>query len=423
MLLTDTIPQQPYFAYVELLINGEDILYSSEEATKCLLSFRCEKISETMANNWEFSLFDQDWDYLETKIAASHQRILMRYGYYEQRGHNLSPWFTGQVTNVVPSIEIDGTILTVSGMSDIYKLSDKQNHEKRFRTWGGEGYRISDIVKEICYNNNWYLKEYVETSRVYEVDDQFKTDPTDKIFFQSGMADLPFIKNVLTPMAVTEDGVAGFRFWFDDAEQAKTGYPVCYFKPYEDWSADPVKTYLYMRNHLGYGEVLSWQPDLSQRWPALISGYNSAMSSVDIYTKKNHMSRALLEAPAKILGSEGAESYTQEIVTGHATLAGDFNTRVGLNRFTQAVLAITSQDNVNPHCNKAELEVIGDPQRKPDENILVICTTNDNRLHYSSGLYKILKIEDNIDSSGYRSLFTLIRCVDVTRSFEEYEKP
>lgn len=421
MYITDTIPGQPSFAYVEFRVGDEDILYSTAEATKCLLSFSYQKNSDTSANRWELSLFDSRWDYLESKIAADYQRIMFRYGYYDQGATRLSPYQTGMVVNLVPRLEIDGTILTVSGTSDIYMMDKNQNLEKRFRKWGGKQYLIHEIVQKICEENNWYLKEYVKTAPVYDIDDQFSTYPELKTYHQKGVSDLAFIKNVLIPNSITENGIGGFRFWFDDQEQAKTGWPTCYFKPYEDWGGSVIKTYIYMRGHDGYGEVISWQPDLAQRWGFLLKGYNSKMSSVNVFTKRTISPSALYELPANTIGSGEAKAYKQNIVTGRVSQAGDYNYRVATNDWIKEVMTIASQDLTQPDAYQAEIQVVGDPYRVPHEDIYVICTTNDGRLHYSTGKYKIITITDTIDSNGFLSNFNLLRQTDSVRSMDHQD--
>src|SRR5574343_494226 len=407
MYLPDTVPEPPSFAFVELRLGTENLFYTTETGPRYLVSFSYERRTDSEGNNWEFSIFDHDWDYVESLIAEFNQRLLFRYGYWSPSNDNVSPWYSGQVTILIPKLEIDGTIITFSGTTDYYAKSMNQNHEKKYRKWGGDNYQIHDIVKKICDDNWWYLKDYEKTKPVYDIDSLYESSPTHKCFHQLGVSDLAFIKNVIVPHAVSErSGRGGYRFWFDDEETAKTGYPVANFLPF-DTPKDTIKTYRYMRGHFGYGEVIEWQPDLSLRWAHLISAFNNKMSEIDRYSKKSRSPRTTIITLAKYIGSGKAKQYTQEIVSGRVTLAGDFKYRVAQNENVTEIMVKTRQDSVAPYSKTAMMRIAGDPQIKPNTDIKVICLTNDGRLHYSSGIYHIMSITDLVDSSGFVSTLNL----------------
>lgn len=422
MKITDVITEQGTFAFVEFLVGDENIVYTPNTGPRRLMSFTSVRRTEISGyNRFEAVLFDENWYEVESLLAMNYRNLLFRYGYYTPDGNMLSNWASGSITNLIPQIVIDGVILNITGQSLAFNRDHYQCFERRYRTWGGAKYRISDIVQQIANENDWILWDWTSTKALTDFSDLYDTMPIDKEYHQMGMTDLAFIKHILIPHALTDsDEIGGYRLWFNDQMTTKWEKPIIFFKPYDYEVKTITREYRFMRGHMGYGEVKEWNPDLSERWKAVLganfmknTGIGDVDKSVVTYLAKSKVTK-------ENIGQDRARDFFQRIVSGRISTGNDVNTRVAINEDIRKFFVQSCRDAHLGGVIRAELVITGDPNRNPHEQIRVICVTNDGTTHYSSGIYEIVEITDLIDLSGYTTTMQLnkIANLDGVRTLE-----
>jgi hypothetical protein len=169
-------------------------------------------------------LFDPHSGYLEDLILAaqSNRLVIVRWGWQQDSKGNYiglksQRAYEGYITFYEPTFEQEGLTLKldVAQQGVIGNVLAGSAPKNGARSWSGQQ-RVSDIVRIIAQKNRWLVQEtgfYAPTGGAPR-GEQFTRDTIENsegiigrdVIQPSNMKDIPFIRDVLTPMAINQDG-------------------------------------------------------------------------------------------------------------------------------------------------------------------------------------------------------------------------
>jgi hypothetical protein len=286
--------------FVEMFINGVDILRSSDGRPKRLVSFQHTDVMNGNGD-WQIEVFDPDYTGVEelllamvakkdpaAKVEGEENEVaspaLFRYGYISQDGKVISApqsgeeFFVGQITHFVPSYQPHGTFFTVVGKT-IWSGDWDWAVEKRafYET------NIYDIIKRVCDIQGWVFKPLGEPEDAEELPEgkrpavllepQQGVDDTEErprsFRVQDKEGPYEFVKRLCSEARTTDPKYQGFSCKLEyraDGSRTDTGVSptkvtgYLYFGP-SDVLASPVRKYVYMRDPKS--DILSFSPSIS----------------------------------------------------------------------------------------------------------------------------------------------------------------
>lgn len=359
---------------------------------KALRSFNYERVGTIGANTAKIILFDPEWDKIEGLLQNGGWRnIELQYGYTTGLR---SPKYKLVLMGYLPTFSVDGCTLDLTCISAGFHLSPKVPRLKS-KTWGDK--RISEIVEDICGENGW-AAEVDRTQEVYDNHDLEESGLVRAHFTQNKLSDLQFIAEVLQPRAIREKDKAGdYRLFFDDATNKLHFHPPTYDK-------GPEKIYTYRMERTS--EVISWQPRVDGFARILRGAGVSALPYVDTQTGDYGNSefndadtpeKTLLGGQFTITSQKEEEFY--HAVEGRPVRDKDQADAIARSRY------YTELNDVYG----GVLEIVGDPSRLPGTNIKILVLKPNGALHYTTGLYHIMKITDSMSSGVFKSTLELQR--------------
>lgn len=391
MALTPPSYGQPdHLAFAWVWINGVDVSLSSGRPNY-LVELDYSRIADRGGNRLTVCFFDIDYDYIEGLITKSPEhQIDFQYGYTEGLR---SPKYCCKIINYKPIFTIDGVKIIIEALSHGYSINEDPTQTKD--EW--EGKRIDEIVNEICDKRGWD-KDVDICKEILENDSLLSTELVQKRFKQGRMRDIQFILEVLAPHAVREEDKSGdYRVYFDDAELKLHFHPPRLEDP-------PVRTFIYMRDKMS--EVISFSPDISG---AVIMGAGGGTAGMSFIHRQDGAVEEVLHnnqtTPEKtVIGGSLTEEKIWENERYSATVIGNCRDK------EQADILV--RDRWFRMFNLGfggELQIHGDPRLNPFDVIKVMVITRDGGIHYSSGLYQVINIQDNISGGTFTSNLKLIR--------------
>ena len=380
----------PVLAYVWIRINGVDITIPTQGPRK-LTGFSYSRIGDKGGNRATISFFDENWDEVENPIVSSSTfpEITFRYGYTDGLQ---SPDFTGLIYDYKPVFAIDGTKIVVEVIS--VGFQDGADRLKS-RTW--KGMDIHEIVAAIAREHSWN-SEIDETRSILDNDGIESSLVEKKVFHQSNVRDLQFIITCLTPFAVRKtDKTADYKVWLDDRTNTLHFHP-------PRFEESEVATFVFMRDRMS--EVISFSPDmrgqLNLRLGAGVAGTpyldsQTGQYGTVVHTNATTPEKTLLGGPLTAAGKEIDEDFS--VSDGRYVRDAFHADTASRDRFFDQFNSIFG----------ATMVLQGNPTLLPHTVIRMIVIKRDGNLHYSSGLYKILDILDQIDPGNFTSTLNMIR--------------
>lgn len=359
---------------------------------KYIQDFSYTRETNDAANDFEMSLFDHSAIELENELSKGYEDVEFEYGWLNGPR---SEKFRARISDYSLSFEGGGASLQVNGISKIVK----SHGSGRSFTYKKDGnpMKIHEIIYNIAEYEGWRIGIVEECKPVYNKEDTEEgesSEESEKTFVQKGESSTKFILNKLKEAAVSKDtGKSGYVLWFDD----KMDKTVINFSSPK--YGEPNKKYVYRMNAEN-PNIINFSPNfsgtlmLSQGAGEVESRYVDTLSNDLMYTKRTEEDdKDFVKAERKKMDTEG---YRNGIITSSAT-----------------------EDEVNKKLNSlrtrvseaygATLEILGDPELKVFETIIVIVLTSEGYIHHTSGIYLVREIKDSIDSGSFTSTLELTR--------------
>lgn len=379
---------------LDLTVEGQDL-----DTTKFGLQRRPQSLvsleyTRTMggANKATVVLLDHTFGELEKLIQDYRDDVNISYGY---AGGYTTPWLRLGVLDYTPVIKTEGIEVTLELLSG---LSDSE--QKRNRSYRGN---ISDIIKYIANGNGWKLV----------IEDTIEIPSTSLLessrmglaqFFQNGVSDINFIRDVLLPSAASKNGnIGSFYAWFNDHDRTFN------FKT-PDWISPPVRQYPYMyasRNSI----VTEWNPQFKGKMLSLLGDGEITVRTYDKETG-SYVEQTYNRNNSPLPFGQGygnfwdfVEGQTKQIVADSL-----FNfTGVSLNGYHATVLGKQRFEHMRANTLQAEMEVLGDPELAVNTNIEVTVILPNGDEHYSGGRWHVFTAMDKINAGDFKTQLTLKR--------------
>jgi hypothetical protein len=360
--------------------------------------------------NVDMTMFDSTGYKLLTMFQASGGRLRFRYGFED----DLSETYT------VTIVKFKSTHNNMGAMSSIGSIA-----KESYASFGPEIYRADTLVETILIRmakrNNWYIgDEPTNTSngRLYyrdhiNVGDLKLPWP---LYLEPGESDTDFIYNKLLPLCqrtVVSASDVEQDFWdvtlFSDPN-LRTEF---YFRKFGDrelhrrvWSYEYGMSIdsgvLSLTNTIDYTFLINGLSIKHGADPAEYMAATDAQLAED-YTKiivDNWTEKIKPMFEAIHLPAPDADQFALKLTIVPMEEATDESLEVRLfNELRQAIMAI----------NTVELQVIGNWKIKPID--IIDLQVRDREGHYNivSGLWKVVKISENIGKGGYVTNLSLVR--------------
>lgn len=389
MSLTPTVyTPNPFLPYCWIKIGGVEVT-TKYGRPHSFMGMVYERQTANAMNSFTFTLFDPNWSETETLLIQQGEEIQFQYGYTEGIK---SPIFTGMVMEYTPVFTIDGVKLTISGISWIAKTDDSTVSR---RDWGEKD--IHEIVQTIADEHGW-MADIDECLEILENDDLEVAQPVKAKWVQQRMTDMAFIAHILQPKAVRKkDKVANYKLAFDDAKR------VLHFHPPRD-DKGPRFVYKFMRDPMS--EVISFAPQVDGKVMLRKGAGVSAQPFIDrqtgYYDKVVHNDastgeKILLGGPYTYTATTDNEDYQ---VTEFRPVRDQ----------QQADLAARDRFYIAAnHIFQGVLVIMGDPRLAQFDIIRIIVLLPDGSLHYTTGLYRVDRIVDEIGEGQFTTTLEVSR--------------
>lgn len=313
-------------------------------------------------------LWDAEGDTLEKiVIAAGKSRdVELEFG-WDDPVNNFRRKFIGAVTNYVPEIRAEGTLLNVEVVS---RSVLGQVIDKRIRSFP-EGRTCSEIVQAIADERGW--QSIIEPT-VAKLQTPFSS---------KGESDLNFIREQIRPQAVNQSGVGGYLFYFDESDVMHFHTP--------SFQDNVLHTYNYTRDSAG--DVMSFIPQDNQLFGALYGGGNSLYGSPTSLLGETATQQANQGTGIEggIAGSPVVQDQAAQLNLGEGT-----HSYVNLvARDPEEVQRLTKAryDEYRRFSFKASLRLMGTHRIRLTHFVQVNYTKQDGTLHYLSGTFQVFKIK------------------------------
>ena len=287
----------------------------------------------------------------------------------------------------------------------------------------GEG-RISDIVKIICYINNWeigYIERTKKTSSTRTIKSSKIEDTilntASAIPDQVNVTDTEYIYKSLLPLAESDvEGNSGNReyyFWFD--ENSRVHFATGYNKG-DAKDGNIKKLYFYTGtgdNQKSTYPLVSFSA-ASSGSHLIMTGADMYMDAINIYTgdeidvSTSQESNPYYQVEPEWFDYSKNKNYTfSTSQLGSQPVVNEGIVKANLlNRYNQ----------VKNFCYQAELSVASCTDVSPGDLVEVIVFLNPSLkeyipsgMHHSSGKYRILKITDSVSSGKFISTLTCLK--------------
>lgn len=400
---------QPFIAYVDFLVNGQNLTRMEGGQPTHLQRFSFRKKSKDSTSTFTIQLFDPEWINIEKVIIEGKDNVQFKYYYIgpESSGMGLtSPWYEAKILTYTPTFVIDGVELNIEGTSHVMSKGGDECKTRAF-----EKKLISEIVEEICEDNGWKTIDadgsptIDKTQEVLDYDDLTSSDYVDRQFRQARVSDLQFIKYHLLPLSIREsDGVGGYKLFFDDVTGCLHFHPPRLEKP-------PIRSFYFMRGDPN-SEVISFAPTIGDKQMISLGGGELAIPTFDSVTgqqqfiriNQNHYTEPNTGAaiPNDKKTVQGRTTNEQDLSekdeqSGRVLQAHAPNSDQGVQRVKASWFkAFNAQ-------YKAQIVTLGDPRLNVEQTIRMYVILPNGSTHYTSGHYMIETIEDAIEPGMFTS--------------------
>lgn len=390
-------PPNPYFAFVEASIDGFQLTTKNDRPQR-LTGFTYTKRGTSAGNYVQLTVFDSEWTTVESAITSSKDAILkFQFGYTTGV---YSPVYEAIIINYKPTFTIDGVQLTIEAISKGFgEVAELQRSRNFPEVTGNKEMEIHEIVKWIADERGWEI-DFDETDTNTDNHNLELSGPERRHFIQHKMRDMQFIINVLSERAIRKkDGTADYKVFFED--NAK---PKLHFHPMRVDTAPVVRSFTFMRDKMS--EVISFSPDLSAQALLKLGGGVSACPYINLQTgeyedviakNENTPDKTTLGGNLTFSLNETDEYYS--VVESRPIRDGDDAQIAAMSRYMKMYMAML----------RATLVIQGDPRMEPHTIIEVMVLMPNGKYHYSSGLWYVLDVTNNISGGQYTSSMELVR--------------
>lgn len=247
-----------------------------------------------------------------------------------------------------------------------------------------------------------------ETARVEE-----GSHPELKSFYRINMTGAQFIRQVLAPYCKAKStGQGGYRLWFSDetSPDGTTGVKL-FFKPdqytrIEDKVSNELlpnidKTYEFSYGTGPISSVLEFNPNYAGIVTSVTGGYEVEASTTEAITND------LISLKYNRFTDPNRPSTGNSV---YDDLQG--TVRIGDSSYSYTDVANRAANlwyNMAPYGYTADMTVLGDPTIDVQKLCSVAVYTPQGLPHYSSGVYLITHVSDNISGGTFTSTLNLIR--------------
>ena len=338
---------------------------------------------------------------LETKLlflgnSVIDRSIYYQYGYSYSLG-SMSRLYSGFIYDYNPSIS--GNIISLEIMAVSKESSTMTNTKAVTYSNGQTAIRISEVVKRIAVENNWILGQIEETK------------PIKRTLINSFLSPMEFINSELVPYAIS--ALTGNGFYAVYFTTNIRGNTVINFKSMmPSASVNGTFTYLGKTNEFTYNSplstIISWSPTSIGSyllWGGGFTETNTMTSSYgDTYTSRS----------AQLVNPAGGSNKTWLSRNNFSQLYMSSADPDEADSAVKAVYSKAASMQYNANCT-----MIGDVNRQVGEtlefNIIL-----QNRVHYSSGKYLVLGVEDSISTSGFTTNLSLVKNASYAGTIQNY---
>lgn len=396
-LTPPTYTPNPYYAWVKASIDGAPLLDLNDRPHRQIGFSYVRNASNAGGNRLSLTVFDKDWDVVESMITkSSKSELTFSYGY---TNGIQSPTYKTVIIGYKPSFGIDGTKIVIDCVSQPFNDQEDMQRSRTFPgVTGRKEMEIHEIVQYIANERGWSV-DFDETDTKLDNHHLEEAGLLKQHFAQNKMRDVQFIKEILAPRAMRKKDKSGdYRAFFEDTEQ-----PKLHFHPPRN-DQGPSGTYTFMRQKMS--EVISFSPDINGEMKLKMGAGVSVCPYLDIQTGEYNYAKA-----------NNATTPEKQILGGELTVASDEDDEHASQSHSTP---IRSHDHAEVACRDryqkafnsilgGELLIQGDPRLQLFKVIRVNVIKSDGGLHYSSGLYMISAIVDDISGGQFTSNMTLIR--------------
>jgi hypothetical protein len=336
------------------------------------------------------SFFDQTAFDIETRLlflgnALQDRTIFYQYGYSYSLG-SMSRLYAGIIYDYTPSISGNTTTIQIHAVSR-ESTTMFNTKAKNYNVLGGP-IRVSEIVKTIAAENGWVVGE-IETTTL-----------TDESFVNSFISPMEYINTRLIPYAVSQQ--TGLGFYSAYFTTNLSGRTVINFKSMVPGDTS-TRTYTYIQStdkftyNSPLSEVLSWSPTAMGSYLLYGGGFveSNAITNAtgDIYTTRS----------SALVNPNGTSNKTWLSKNSFTQLHQASAERDASHNAVQAAYSKARLLQYNAQCT-----MIGDVNRQVGETVEFNIILQ-NKIHYSSGKYLVLGVEDSISNSGFTTSLDLVK--------------
>lgn len=341
-------------------------------------------------NKFVGNFFDQTAFDIETKLlflgnALQDRTIFYQYGYAYSLGA-MSRIYSGIIYDYTPSIAGNTTTIQINAVSK--ESTTMFNTKARTYNISGVPIRVSEIVKTIAAENGWAVGEIEATTL------------TNRPFVNAFESPMEYINNSLIPYAISQKtGIGFYACYFTTSVNGRT---IINFKSMVPGDITSKKfSYIEAVDKFTYNsarsEILSWSPTAMGSYLLYGGGFVESNSITratgDIYTTRS----------SALVNPNGTSNKTWLSKNTFTQLYLASAERDASNNAVQAAYSKAASLQYNAQCT-----MIGDVNRQVGEtlefNIIL-----QNKIHYSSGKYLVLGVEDSISTSGFTTALDLVK--------------
>lgn len=396
--------------------NADDIL---EVRPNNLINFSANEKPQGIGT-FSMTLFDPQWNKIESKIVKNKGLIRIRWGYADQgsmlgnttENTTATPWIDCFITSYSLKFGLQGTTISIAGIMVGYKMV----FTKEYKAFGEGGQLISDIVIDIAKNSG--LKPVVEpTLPILVMSDLKETQKAPKIFIKKGETNLSLIMNELQPYATSAISKEGDYQFYIKRPMKKGELPELHFHTIHYFPPEnniPTFTLFKTPN----SPVIDYSPI----WEATIAniiGANDTFSVIIDASSKNinPYTPSIKTVPQPYDNSIAGTTFLKidEVYDGKQE---DLNTKIisfetvnypDLHPEEQQALMHTKISKSAKHVIRASLTIQGITNFSLTDliGIAVYIPGNASKAHWTSGFFRILGIVHSISAGSYTTKLDL----------------
>lgn len=396
MSLSSKQLRNPNHVFVSLEVNGVNL---TEKGKFTLLDFSVNKVVTNAAGGeWSVTLFDKDWETVESTVMSSKDmKAKFSYGY---TNGIKSPTYEAVISNVSSTLSAQGSTVTVKGVGfGALPMTD------RVATKSYPPMSIDEVVKS-AIEEEGYEAGHIEPC---VLDYDARTGENTR-YQRTGETLFQFLNKLKDQAVCRIHNISGYEVFTDPPTVAGSAGRISFAPPScigAAERADAMREYYVYRDALG--EVISFSPELDLTAIYGVGGGLIETSTIDkiskapinkVYDPRTQTSEIQVDGKDSwlFLMQTGSRDISRELFIPSATEAEVVNRQIAMGYKARLVSGY--------HAN---MVIIGDPTVQALREARVIVFTNRSVKHYSSGVYQILGVTDQINNGVYTTSLELMK--------------